>query len=700
MHLIVPHSWLKELCKTNLAPEKIAARISLSGPSVDRVTQRNGDTFYDVEITTNRPDAFSMIGFAREVAAILAVPFTELLDEKKLAKKANALLPKKKAKSDYALKVRIENPDLCNRYTGLVIDHVVVRPSPAWMQRRLEQCGQRAINNIVDITNYVMLEYGQPMHAFDADKLVCRDAQGAHLLRKEIIVRNAKPDEAFVTLDGDTKTLKPTMLVIADHDGPVALAGIKGGKRSGIDATTNTIILEAAHFNAVNVRTTSREVDVRTDSSSRFEKNLSPHLPPYALIRAAELLREYADGEVVSPVIDCYPKKAKTTSIRFLPSDVTRVIGVPISAHESARNLSRLGFSVKKSGESLTVRVPFWRQGDVENSRDCVEEVSRLHGYDRIPLESIRGSIPMDARDPLFFWESHAKHFLKALGWTEMMSYSFVSEKLLEKSGVSRAACVKVTNPLSLEFEYMRPSILSSLLDALSSNEQKSETHKMFELSTVYHPNKKLALPHEPQMLTGVLIRKSTKQELFREVKGALEALGAEVFGARAHELSFVKIEKGNHWIAGSMGTDVYLGKTYLGFFGMLKSSLSSAFDLKTPACIFELSFTAALSFMSMSRAYTPIPKYPFVQRDVALLVSKEHSYASLVQAIKSVDPLITDVSLFDIFESAKLGKDKHSLAFRLTYYSGARTLQSLEVEDVHSSVQALLQKSFNAALR
>ncbi|MEK7618787.1 MAG: phenylalanine--tRNA ligase beta subunit-related protein, partial [Patescibacteria group bacterium] len=296
MNFLIPHSWLKEFLPALPKPETTARQLSLAGPSIDRVITEGTDTIYDAEITTNRADLWSLVGSAREAAAILALPWKEPFLSVSLKKRLTVL---KGRTAKPLLSVRIEDPDLCPRYAGMMLDHVVVRESPQWMKARLLACGQRPINAVVDITNYVMLEYGQPMHAFDASKVVTNTKLGdTEEERREIVVRRATEKEKFVTLDGDEKILDSSMLVIADHAGPLALAGIKGGDRARVDENTHTIILESASFNPVSVRKTSRAVDIRTDSSSRFEKGLSAELPLFALVRAAELLIEICDARV------------------------------------------------------------------------------------------------------------------------------------------------------------------------------------------------------------------------------------------------------------------------------------------------------------------------------------------------------------------------------------------------------------------
>lgn len=698
MNVLIPHSWLSEYCPGLPRPADVARRLSVCGPSIEKIIEDGSDALYDAEITTNRPDLYALIGFARETAAILGLKWKERFDPAALKKNLDLL--SRHTKSGL-LSVRIEEPRACPRYTGMMIANVTNGSSPEWMQKRLIQAGQRPINAIVDITNYVMLEYGQPMHAFDASKVVTNTPKGEpEEERREIVVRPAVQDEEFTSLDGETKKLDSTMLVIADHAGPLALAGIKGGSRARVTADTHTIILESATFDPLSVRTTGRVVDIRTDSSARFEKGLSSELPPFALARAAQLVIELCGGAPLSPFVDQYPKKEKEVSIHFSPSHLSRVLGIDIPLPSVKKGLTTLGFNIQTEKKVWAITIPFWRRADVEKSVDIVEEAARLYGYDRVPLESVRTPIPMTARDDSFAWERETKRLLRDSGFHECMHYSFVSGTHLERAGIDPRTCVRVVNPLSLEFEFMRTSLVPDLLETTASNEQRSDALSFFELSTVYHPTAPDALPDEHLQLTAIIARRVSATVLVREIKGALGHILSGILGSNVSAVSFSPLQSDSQWCNSGEGLVLMVTGKEIGTVGLLSNAVRERYGIQSLCGFFDFSFAVLAPLCSRVPRFTPLPKYPTVVRDVAFVVSNESSYTTLEKALVECDPLITDMSLFDIFENAKLGEGKRSLAFRLTYSSPDRTLLAEEVDAVHEKVRAMLQNKFSAELR
>lgn len=686
MDLRVPHSWLLEYCKTNFAPRDIARILSLSGPSIESIEECDGDFVYHAEITTNRPDAFSIYGFARETAALLQVPFRESMTPRRLrAGRAVRLHTRaqKESASIPCLRVAIRNDRLCRRYCGLLLTGITVRQSPVWMQQRLHMCGLRPINNVVDITNYVMLEYGQPLHAFES----------AHIIDHEIIVRKAKAGEKFLTLDDEEKTLTPSMLVIADPSGPVALAGIKGGQRAGISETTTSVILESANFDPVSVRRTSRECAIRTDSSLRFEKGLHPALSEYALIRAALLLQRYAGAQPCGDIVDVYPnpEKEKTVALEF--AAVERLLGISISRQESIRILKNLGcIPVQRSARSVVCTVPFWRAGDITSDVDCVEEIARVHGYATFPRVSLSGPIPIGTRDATFAWERKIKTYLKHSGWIESMAYSMVSADLLERAGFHPSDALALYNPLSEEFAYMRPSLLPSLFAVIRENQERRDELRIFEMSSVVQPVLRSdALPREALSLVCVLTRRGKLEEIFLDMKGHMDGLCAEVFGVRFKDLS---------WVEREQTLDSMLGAHRIGSITVLPDATRQQFDLKQQLVVAEFFLDTLLSFANESVEYASIPKYPAIMRDIAFVVATTVRYADVVAAIRSSSPFITSVQLFDIFHNEKIGIGKQSMALHVTYQSFERTLRAQEVDDAQTELRTLLHEKFQAVVR
>lgn len=693
MDLRIPHSWLQEFCKTSLTPEKIASRVSLSGPSIDRVVKEGGEWLYDAEITTNRPDAFSIIGFAREVAAILGNSFDEPMSIKRLQQILQTVKAQKMIDTSTTLKVAIDEPKLCRRYCGARMTEVRMGPSPKWMQDRLVSSGLRPINVVVDITNYVMLEMGQPTHAFDAQKV-------SGSLKKQIRVRLAKKGEIFETLDGQSKKLDASMLVIADDQHLLALAGIKGGHHAGIDDTTTDIIVESASFDPVNVRTTSRILDLRTDSSARYEKDLSPEYCMYVLARTVELLQKYAHARIVNDTVDTYPVPEQKKQITFNPMSIERILGITIPQKKLEEILAILGFTVKHTAGVFTITVPFWRAADIEGdgNADIVEEIARIYGYNKLPLEPLRGSIPLTGRDPSFSWERETKHYLKDIGWTESMAYSFLSKKILIDGGFSEHDAIRIHNPLTVDFEYLRPSLIPSMLQALASNEQKQERVALFELSKAYIPKGQKHLPDERLMLCAGLMQRSGNEELLREIKGVVERLGVEWFGPQRERLHF---DSTDVFFAGKgMGALIAFGEIPIGYIGVVSQEYMDRWGLKTPCTLLTIDFTHSLPFFTHAKVYTSPSKFPPATRDLAVVLSKEYPYAALAETIRTHDPLIRRVELFDIFENKKLGENKHSLAFHILYQSLDRTLLAEEVDTIHARLIDTLHKKYHAEIR
>lgn len=702
MDIRIPHSWLTEYLKTPLKGRELASRISLSGPSIDRIHQEKDEILYDAEITTNRPDSFSLYGFAREVAAIIDVPFKERFTQKNLDAWMRANTKKaEKYQKDATLKkwnisVRIQEPTMCHRYCTLVLDGLVLGPSPEWMQKRLVSLGLRPINNVVDITNYVMLEYGQPLHAFDADLLAGTNYQ------KTIFIRSALEGELFETLDGEKKKLKKGTCVIADANKILALAGIKGGKCAGISATTTTVVLEAAHFEPVRIRKTSRELQLRTDASIRFEKGLSSEYPPYALARMVDLLEKYAQGIVRTSLLDTYPVKEKEKVSTLSPTAYKRIVGVPLAPSQATASLQKLGFKKKStSAKGVSFYVPFWRREDIEGEADLVEEVARMQGYTHLPIEGIRGSVPRHHFDSALFWESRTKHLLRDLGWTECMTYSLISEKSILQAGMDSKKCIRIINPLSRDFEYLRPSLFPALFEVIQENEQQSDHLRLFELGTVYEPSsKKNDLARESRTLVFAMNKKKAKgEELYLFLKGLAERLADEWFSSNQSDLCVKNVFK-HPFFDSRLSAELFYRDRSIGVIGVPRAEVIKKYGFKTPIGLGEIRFDACIPFMTLRKNFISLPKFPSSVRDIACVLEKKYTYESLFQTLKSLDSLIVSVELFDVFEHDTLGKLRKSFAFHITYQSNERTLLAQEVDIIHERVRMTLKEKFHVEIR
>ena len=587
-----------------------------------------GDAILDLQVTPNRPDCLSMMGVAWEVAALTdsKVSWPQIVYEEE------------NPSVDELASVEIADPDLCPRYCASVVRGVQVGPSPHWMQQRLISAGMRPINNIVDATNYVMMEYGQPLHAFDYDKL--RD--------KRIIVRRSQKGEKMITLDGEKRTLDGEMLAITDPSGPVALAGVMGGPNTEVSEDTTAVLLESANFNNVSIRRTSAQLRFRSEASIRFDKGLSAELPLPALKRATQLFAEIAGGKAAKGVIDVYPGKQERDSIRLTSRRMEQVLGVPVDSDKALRVLQSLGFDCQPSDDSdLEITAPYWRT-DISIEDDLVEEVARITGYDQLPTTSLRGSIPSREPDKYRELSVTVGDILVSLGMQEVINYSLISRQALERSGVASAnsmESVRVANPMSSEQECLRSSLRPGLLMNVAQNEKHQEEGlRLFEMGRVYLPEEN-DLPVEKEFLVGIVTRgDSANEEGFLLVKGTLETL-LERLGVDAR--FEVGEDPGMH-----PGRVVHLraNNDELGVLGEIHPQVAEAFDIQAPSVyLFEIELEQLFQHVPQYRRYKPIPRFPGVLRDMALVVDAATQARKVADIIKSF-PLVTSVKLFDIY--------------------------------------------------
>ncbi len=634
------------------------------------------DVVFDVEVTSNRPDAFCMVGMALEASAILNAPMA--WKEPKL--------PKMKA-GDKALplSVSVEAKKLCSRYQAVVMKNVKVGPSPAWMKERLAAAGVRSINNLVDITNYVRLELGQPMHVFDYDTL-----DG-----KKIIVREAKAGEKLQALDGNSYELKAGQLVIADAAQPVAVAGVMGGEESGTTERTTTIVFESAAFDSVSVRRTARALNLHSDSSQLYEKGLSTESTDLALARAAALAAELAGAEIASKVIDVRAATYKPLVFPFRPSRAAELIGVDLPAKEMLRILQALGFKTTGTGKQWKVTVPHWRDHDIEGERDLVEEVARVYGYGNLPSVLPEGQLPLATPDRSLVWEDRAKRHLKDWGFTELMTYSFVSKDLAAKSNCGEQSMLRVNNPLTEEFEYMRDRLIGSLLKVVAENQEEAVEGRAFELANVYTPRPGDLPIETPRLVIAAWSRNEDGRDVFA-IKGIIEAL-LEEFGIRG-----AKFERGmgsDVWHPGRSGV-VNVGDQMLGGFGEFHPQFLKRFGIDRRVAAVSLDFPMLASWANEAKFYAPIPEFPRVKRDLAFVVERHLEHAAIAAKLENADPMIASVELFDVYEGKNLGHGKKSMAYHLEFAASDRTLKAEEVDRVLETLRTKLKNDFGAEVR
>ncbi len=644
-----------------------------------------GDTILDLSTTPNRPDCLSVIGIAREVAALTGqdthIPDISYEEPESLVEEW--------------VSVEIADPDLCPRYCASLITNVTIGPSPQWMQQRLLASGMRPISNIVDITNYVMLEYGQPLHAFDYEQI-----KG-----KKVIVRQAKAGESLFTIDGIKRGLNQDMLIIADEKDPIALAGVMGGADSEVIDTTTSILLESANFNGPSIRRTSAKLNLRSEASSRFEKSISPDLAPIALRRATQLLTELAGGKAAKGIVDVYPGKREKKPILLPQERISRVLGLEFETGRVQEVLASLGFSSELAGAAgdLSVAVPYWRT-DIQLADDIIEEIARIIGYDEIPTTMLRGEVPEHMPAPLLTLKDFARDILVGCGMQEVITYSLTSQAMLDKIDPQRkvGAALKVANPMSLEQEYLRTSLSGSLLASFSANERHEQNSiRLFEVGRVYSPREN-DLPDEKEMLAGVLggLRfdrswLSGEDKLgFFDAKGILETL----FSRLRVEVSFVPAEDPN-LIPGRTAAVAAAGQK-LGVLGEVHPRTAALFDISSqPVIFFEVDLVKLLPLTEGVLRYQPIPRYPEIARDLALVVDADIA-ASKVQGIIQSFPLVSQVTLFDVYSGDKVPQGKKSLAFSIRFQSLERTLTDEEVNRTQQKIIERLQQELGATLR
>lgn len=635
----------------------------------------NDDTVVDFEITNNRPDCYSILGLAREAAAAFNKPMRHH-DPVVRGGAAGEL--------SELLEVEVPAEDLCRRYTARMVRNVKIAPSPKWLRQRLRANGVRPINNIVDITNYVMLEYGQPMHAFDY----------RYVGSGKIIVRRSEPGETLTTLDGNVRTLTPGMLVIADETKPIGLAGIMGGENSEIMDDTVDVVFESANFNGTSIRQTALALGMRTEASGKFEKNIDPLLTLPAVDRACELVELLGAGEVMDGVIDVLNDIPEPRTIELEPDRINALLGTDISEADMVEYLRRLEIPV----EGHEIRVPSWRP-DLVGMADIAEEVGRLFGYNNIPTTTFRGAATEGGYTEAMKLENRAGSLCRSLGYSEILTYSFVSPsifdqiRLLEDSSLRNA--MRIQNPLGEDASIMRTVALPSMLAILArNNAYHNDAVKLYELAKVYLPKPGQILPDEPKHL---VLGTYGEHEDFFKMKGEIEAF---LRGMNVPEARYTA-EKHDPTFHPGRCARVSVGGVDLGCFGQIHPLVARSYGIDGEIFAAELNFTALLSLQLPEKTYTPLPKYPAVTRDIAVVCGEAVTVAALSDCIRAAGgKLLRSVELFDIYRGKGIASGSKSAAFRLTLRADDRTLTDADSDGVVSAVLAALEKELNAKLR
>ncbi|WP_136799119.1 MULTISPECIES: phenylalanine--tRNA ligase subunit beta [Desulfosediminicola] len=657
------------------------------------------DTMIEVDLTPNRPDCASVIGVAREVAGIVRKPLE---------------LPVADAKVDSTSRefsVDVESTELCPRYAARLIKGVKIGPSPWWLRKRLLAVGLRPINNVVDITNFVMMEYGQPLHAFDFDRL----AGG------KIMVRTPrKGEETFTTLDNTERKIDQDTLLICDGDRPVALAGVMGGLNSEVSDQTVNVLLESACFNAVSIRKTARKVNLSTDASYRFERGVDPGGTINALNRATDLLVELAGGVAEESGVDVFGGRKPLNSQTLKISRTAQLLGIELDYGKIADLLESIGFQCKpKDDDTIWVLCPTFRV-DIEREADLVEEVARLYGYNNIPTTLPQASLSYPEQDEKRFKRADATNMLLSIGFSEAINYSFTTEKhsdmlMLAEDDVRRQY-VRLLNPLTEDQAVMRSMLLPGLLENVRRNISFQKTAvKLFEIGKVFQPTEKNAQPVETSHIAGTISgnRNGESSPLhfpaenvdILDAKGAVEYLLEEMrlTDNKNFPIEFVHpVEEGVEKFCDSdYALLVFAGGTLLGSIGKVLPDVLRSFGIKHDVYYFELNFDSICELQSSPREFNPLPVYPSVKRDIALVVPVTVSAGELLAKVHETrEKLIESAEIFDVFQGDKIEKGFKSVAVSITYRSATKTLTEKNVEKAHGKVVKLLTDTFGGSFR
>jgi phenylalanyl-tRNA synthetase beta chain len=641
------------------------------------------DVVLEVAVTANRPDCLSVLGLAREVAALLDQPLRH----------PEVHVPPAPEPGVQA-RVTILDPVHCPRYAARLLTGLTVKPSPFWLRRRLQVAGLRAINNLVDVTNYVLLEFGQPLHAFDF----------ARLTGGEIVVRlPRKGEHSFTTLDGAERQLDSETLLICDAQQPVALAGIMGGLDSEVTAATTQVLIESAYFNPRTIRRTGKRLGLSTEASYRFERGVDPEGVIHALERATQLMGQVGGGAVAAARLDEYPGPIQHPRLNLRVSRANQVLGTDFSSEQMLNLLRRLHLpALALDPENLVLQVPSFR-GDLEREEDLIEEIARLAGYDAIPVTLPRGVVATPRPGPEVRLLTAARELLQGLGFFEVITYAFQSDRLGNLIAAAETPRLRLANPLSEEQAVMRASLLPGLLDTLRRNTLKQNLDvRLFEISKVFNPRSGEDLPQEEHWLTGLMygareeVAWNTSRDKvdFFDLKGAVETL---LDGLLIPELTFSPENLPGYLCHGAR---VFSGNRELGVLGQLQPDLGDRLDLEGEIYAFNLNF-AALCQGSVPPLFAPLPRYPAVYRDIALVLPERIPAARVAQALYAHGrPWLVEARLFDVYSGDPVPPGKRSLAFRLSYRDPERTLTDDLVNSHHQALVAALEKDLGAELR
>ncbi len=677
----------------------LRADAKVGQPFAEYLGRAGSDVVYDLEVTPNRPDLNSVIGIAREIAAVTGNPL-KLPDPGVTAGPLSTAGATPGTTIDQYVAVRLAEPDLGPRYTARVVTGVKVGPSPDWLRATLEKVGLRSINNVVDVSNYVMLEIGHPLHTFDYH-LIAKAADG----KPTIVVRRAGAGEKFTTLDGQERTLNSDHLLIADETKGIALAGIMGGQNSEISDTTRDVLIESAYFNPANVRRTSKQLGLRSESSYRFERGCDIGIADWASRRCAQLILATAGGQLVPGAVDACAAAIAPKEITLRHEKVAALLGVPLTASENEGHLNRLGLAtVNRGAGTSTFAIPTWRV-DLKREVDLIEEVTRLHGVDRIPGTPPRGAIGSNAFDAVYDQIAEARRLLSGLGLNEAQGQTLVAEANACLAAPAESV-VLLANPLSSDMNALRPSLLPGLLDSLRHNlTRKNQDVALFEIGRVFvragqqtREERRVAIA-----LTGARAatfwsgaERDANYDVY-DLKGMLEEF-LDQYGLRG--VTFTTRPASTSLFLESAAVALG-GKLALGEFGQLLPTLAKRYDLRDAVFLAELSLDQLLGRRNASKSFKTLPQFPSIRRDVALIVGEATTHDAVLEVVRRAKPAnLEKVELFDVFRGKNVTDGQKSVAYAFTYRAADRTLTDQEVNTAHERLVAEFTSRLPATVR
>jgi len=678
----ISYNWLKEYIKIDKSPESVSELFTKSGSEVKAIEKSGGDSIMEIEITPNRSDCLSYIGMARELSALTgeAVEMPPL----KADRRENAAAP--------AIKVDIKAADLCPLYTARLISGVKVAESPQWLKEKIKTMGLRPVNNVVDITNFVLFETGQPMHAFDYDK-INGDA---------VIIRRALDGEKVVSIDNLERRLGKEMIVIVDAERPIAIGGVMGAANTEVTEDTKNILLESAYFNPVSVRRTSFKLSLISESSYRFERGVDPDMVPAASARAALLIKDLCGGEI-SPITKAGKIPKAPGEILLNIERLNRVLNLKLNAAALKKMFSSLGMKVSSLKKGvLKVAVPTFRQ-DIRYEHDLIEEAARIYGYENIKM-TVPKLVPSPERRPMA-WKAKEKaaEVLISLGLNEVITYGLISRGVLRGVFDESAQTISIKNPLSAEQEVMRPSIIPGILSVLNHNLNRGvKDLKIFEIGNVYERHAGKGRGEDTNIcvaITGLFSRDWQRQKndvTFFDLKGILEELAWKL----GLEGLLVK-ERPVPFFANDASSEIYYDGKRVGTAGCLSSAAAAAFDIEQNVFIAELNFDAIVPFVNFDKRFRDIPKYPSVKRDISLVASSDISFNEITSIVRRAGgDLVEGLELFDKYTGRQIPSGSYGLSFRIEYRDRKRTLTAREADEIHSAIRKSLVEKLGITLR